>query len=232
MRHNGGSTCWTKVFCSIFMLVPFKYGIHGTHESQFGFMRHHSSPQQLLIFVREIINSFENKRNYHCIYLDFKKAFDSVPHRELLHKLRSVGILGSLRKWFENYLASCLQCVAINGSVSELLPVISGVPQGSILGPLLFIIYINDLPVVIQHSTILLFADDTKCAKSVASQSEYQQLQNDLDSLNSWSHTWNLPFNENKFSVLQFSANASEDPHPHPYSIKGMTLPMLHLTKT
>ena len=97
----------------------------------------------------------------------------------------------------------------------------SGVPQGSILGPLLFIIYINDLPVVIQHSTILLFADDTKCAKSVASQSEYQQLQNDLDSLNSWSHTWNLPFNENKFRVLQFSANASEDPHPHPYSIKG-----------
>ena len=158
---------------------------------------------------------------YDVIYLDFKKAFDSVPHRELLHKLRSVGVWGSLWKWFECYLTSRLQCVAINGSVSELLPVMSGVPQVSILGPLLFIIYINDLPVVIQYSTILLFADDTKCAKSVASQSEYQQLQNDLDSLDTWRHTWNLPFNENKFRFLQFSANASMDLHPHPYSIEG-----------
>ena len=167
------------------------------------------------------------------IDLDFKNAFDSVPHRELLHKLRSVGVLGSLWKWFKNYLASRLQCVAKNGSVSQLLPVMSGVPQGSILGPLLFIIYISDLPVVIQHSTILLFADDTKCAKSVASQSEYQQLQNDLDSLDLWSHTWNLPFNENKnvdffnsqpmlLRTLILILTPSKD----------MTLPLLHLTKT
>ena len=176
--------------------------------SQFGFMHHHSSLQQLLIFVSEIINSFENQRNYDVIYLDFKKVFDIVPHRELLYKLRPVGVLGSLWKWFENYLTSRLQCLAVNDSVSELL-VMSGVPQRSILDPLLFIIYINDLPLVIQHSAILLFANDTKCAKSVASQSEYQQLQNDLDSLNSWSHTWILPFIENKFRVLHFSSNAS-----------------------
>ena len=199
---------------------------------QFGFMRHHSSPQQLLIFVREIINAFENKRNYDVIYLDFKKAFDSVPHRELLHKLRSVGILGSLWKWFENYLASRLQCVAINGSVSELLPVMSGVPQGSILGPLLFIIYINDLPVVIQHSTILLFTDDTKCAKSVASQSEYQQLQNDLDSLNSWSHTWNLPFNKINLEFFNSQLMLLRTLILILTPSKDMTLPLLHLTKT
>ena len=104
-----------------------------------------------------------------------------------------------------------------------------GTPPGDVWCPsreysgsiILFIIYINDLPGVIQHSTILLFADNTKCAKSVYSQYEYQQLQNDLDSLDTWSHTWNLPFNENKFRFLQFSANASKDPHPHPYSIKG-----------
>ena len=140
-----------------------------------------------LIFVYKIINTFKSKSNYDVIYLDF-----SVPHRELLYKLRAVGILGSLWKWFENYLTSQLQYVVINGSVSELLPVKFGVPQGSILGQLLFNIYINDFPILIQHSAIFLFADDTKCAKSIASQLEFQQLQNDLDSPSSWSHTCNL----------------------------------------
>ncbi len=188
LQANLTLICISKVLERIIFDKIISLVSHRISVSQFGFMRHHSSLQQLLIFVSEIINSFENKRNYDVIYLDFKKAFDSVPHRELLHKLRSIGILGSLWKWFENYLASRLQCVAINGSISELLPVMSGVPQVSILGPLLFIIilYINDLPLEIQHSAILLFADDTKCAKSVASQSEHQQLQNDLDSLNSW----------------------------------------------
>ena len=83
--------------------------------SQFGLMRHHSSLQQFLIFVYKIIKTFKSKSNYDVIYLDF-----SVPHRELLYKLRAVGILGSLWKWFENYLTSQLQYVAINGSVSEL----------------------------------------------------------------------------------------------------------------
>ena len=129
--------------------------------------------QQLLVFLSEIVGSLESKQAYDIIYLDFKKAFDSVPHNELLHKLRSVGILGSLWRWFENYLNSHLQCVAVNGSFSDFIPVKSGVPQGSILGPLLFIIYINDLPSVVQNSTVLLFADDTKCAKSVASHADY-----------------------------------------------------------
>jgi len=149
--------------------------------------------------------------------LEFKKAVDSVPHRELLHKLKLMVILGSLWKWFENYFTSCQQCVAVNGSVSELLPVLAGVPQGSILGPLLFIIFINVLPSQVLHSILLLFA--TQCAKSIVSKTDHQLLQNDLDSLNSWSHKWNLPFNETKFRLLHFSSKA--DSNSCPYTSNG-----------
>ena len=126
--------------------------------SQFGFLCHHSSVQQFLTFVNKIINTFKNKSNYDVIYLDFKKAFGRVPYRELLYKLRAVGILGSLWKWFENYLTSHLQYVAINSSVSELRPVKFGVRQGSIFGPLLFNIYIyHRLPYInptLRHLSI------------------------------------------------------------------------------
>ena len=98
--------------------------------------------------------------------LDFKKAFDSVPHQELLFKLRSIGIAGGLWKWFENYLTSRHQYVAVNEKRYKLLPVLSGVPQGSILGPLLSAIYVNDLPSVLSNSVPFLFADDTKYVKS------------------------------------------------------------------
>ena len=205
------------IFGKIVSFVAQQISIH-----QFGFLRHHSSLQQLLKLLSEIINSLENKRRYDVIYLDFKKAFDSVPHRELLHKLRTFGILGSLWKWFASYLTSRFQCVANNGMVSEVLPVLSGAPQGSILGPLLFIIYINDFPSAVSSSTTLLFADDTKCAKSVTSQLACQQLQNDLDSLSSWSQEWNLPFNEGKFRLLQFSTNATGDIHS--YNINGQSI--------
>jgi len=97
------------------------------------------------------------------------------------------------------------------------LPVLASVPQGSILGPLLFIIFINVLPSQVLHSILLLFA--TQCAKSIVSKTNHQLLQNDLDSLNSWSHKWNLPFNETKFRLLHFSSKA--DGNSCPYTING-----------
>ena len=100
--------------------------------SQFGFLRNHSSVQQILKFLNNIVNQIDNKCQCDVIYLDFRKAFDSVPHKELLHKLRSIGIKGSVWKWFECYLSSRVQCVAVNDSMSDVLPVLSGVPQGSI----------------------------------------------------------------------------------------------------
>ena len=96
-----------------------------------------------------------------AIYLDFSKAFDSVPHRRLLLKLEAYGIKGSLLRWLESFLTGRRQRVAVNGNLSSWAPVDSGVPQGSVLGPLLFICYVNDMPEVV-HSALRMFADDTK----------------------------------------------------------------------
>ena len=128
------------------------------------------------------------------IFLDFTKAFDTVPHHQLLLKLRNIGITGKLWLWLKEYLLGRVHCVSIDGVKSGLLPVVSGVPQGSILGPLLFLVYVNDLPDYVIHSKLLLFADDAKCLKRIACSEDIAHLQEDLDSLNKWS----LKFKESK----------------------------------
>ena len=169
---------------------------------QFGFRPKHSSTQQLLSFLNIILQS---NSQTDVIYLDFKKAFDSVSHNELLVKLWSIGVTGNLWKWFKAYLFDRWQCVRLNDCVSDLLPVLSGVPQGSILGPLLFLVFINDMPQSISHSNIFLFADDAKCLKTVATPPDCQSLQDDLLQLSTWCNQWKLQFNENKCVLLRFN---------------------------
>ena len=178
---------------------------------QFGFRRKHSTLHQLLLFLNSVYASFDANIQTDVIYLDFKKAFDSVAHNELLVKLWSFGITGNLWKWFKGYLSARMQCVLLNGSISEPLPVISGVPQGSILGPILFLIFVNDIPDSVTSSATFLFADDTKCLKTTTCSSECVSLQRDLHYLSSWSQKWKLPFNEHKCVLLRFSSG-----HPPP----------------
>ena len=136
--------------------------------------------------------------------MDFKKAFDSVSHNKLLYKLKMMDITGPLPKWFEAYLSGRQQCVAIGNHISDMLPVSSGVPQGSTLGPLLFLIYVNDISSEVNFSHIFLFADDTKCCKDIVGDSDCLLLQKDLNALSTWSSDWNLQFNETKCSLLSF----------------------------
>ena len=132
--------------------------------AQFGFMCNWSTTQQLLLFLH---NAFSSRDQFDVIYLDISKAFDSVSHSYLLSKLHNFNISGSLWFWLQVYLSTRFQFVSINNCYSDLLSVESGVPQGSILGPLLFIMFMNDLPNSITDSEALLFADDTKCFRHI-----------------------------------------------------------------
>ena len=139
---------------------------------------------QLLVSFNEIFTSIEEGQAVDTIYFDFKKAFDSIPHVELLYKLWTIGITGPLWFWFKSYLTNRQHYVNIDEHSSQSLPVLSGVPQGSIVGPLLFLAYINDLPNNTDYASIYQFADDTKFIKSIlanlASTSD-PLLQSDID---------------------------------------------------
>ena len=131
-------------------------------DKQFGFMGGRSTSLQLLKVLNEWTQILDDGGLIDCIYMDFMKAFDKVPHRRLLEKCKSYGINGQIHKWIAAFLRDRKQRVNVNGSKSEWSEVPSGIPQGSVLGPLLFVIYINDLPDIPLVSTTYLFADDTK----------------------------------------------------------------------
>ena len=145
--------------------------------------------------------SIEDKISTDCLYMDYQKAFDTVPHKRLLSKLNSYNINKDVLKWITEYLDKRLQFVEVNGKKSKWLQVTSGIPQGSVLGPLLFLVYINDLPDKI-NSTVYMYADDTKLYREIKTIEDNEKLQDDLDELKKWSDLWLLKFHPDKcFSI-------------------------------
>ena len=128
---------------------------------QFGFREKHSTSHVLLCLTETIKHSIDNGRIGCGVFLDLQKAFDTVDHGILLQKLERYGIRGNVLSWFQSYLTRRSQYVSVNGNVSTTLPIVCGVPQGSLFGPLLFLIYVNDLASVSNVLKFYLFADHT-----------------------------------------------------------------------
>jgi hypothetical protein len=196
---------------------------------QHGFVKGRSTTTQLLTVFHEISSVLDNAGQVDMIYLDFSKAFDSVSHKLLVHKLQSFGIHSDLLNWFSAYLSGREQRVVVEGIQSDWLPVISGVPQGSILGPLLFLLYINDMPSVAQHTSLALFADDSKCYKKISHISDCVQLQNDIDALFEWSQKWDLKFHPSKCQII--CVTRKRNVIEFDYKMNGVTLERINSIK-
>ena len=190
---------------------------------QHGFLRNRSCVTQLLGVLHDIGKSLDNNRQVDVLYLDFSKAFDSVDHAILLQKLQLHDINGSLLRWFDSYLNDRQQRVVIEGAASSWSPVSSGVPQGSILGPLLFVIFINDLPDNLSSSTnSSLYADDSKLYSKIRSVDNCQSLQEDLTMLENWCTNSRMNFNAGKCKVL--TVTRKRKPINFPYRVRGNEL--------
>ena len=186
-------------------------------KKQYGFISGRSTLTQLLYYLDECLQKISNGNVVDSIYLDFSKAFDTVPHRRLIGKLESYGIRGHILSWIKGFLQDRTQQVVVNGSTSGIAPVISGIPQGTVLGPVLFVIYINDLLDDITSDGVM-FADDTKVFRQITSHEDASNLQNDLRKLEEWSDTWLLKFNAEKCHVLTLG-KFEDIKHAHKYTI-------------
>ena len=175
------------------------------YKFQFGFRKTYSTNHALLSIVEQIRNALDKKMFSCGVFIDLEKAFDTVNHHILLSKLHHYGIRGVANKWFSSYLSNRYQKVALNGESSTTLPVSCGVPQGSILGPLLFLIYINDMNTAMQFSTVYHFADDTnllyscKCLKVLR-----KRMNKDLVLLCDWLCANRLSLNATKTEFIVF----------------------------
>ena len=195
----------TSVLCKVLesfireVMVKHMSDYHLYSDCQHGFRKGRSFTTQLLQVMEDLTQIVDNGYPIDIIYLDLKKAFDQVPHQRLLCKLLSYGFTGNIiLKWIANFLVSRTHVVRVGNDYSSSTNVLSGIPQGSILGPLLFTIFINDLPDGLS-GCCKIFADDTKLYDVSFN---HVRLQNDIKSLQIWSDKWKLFFNMDKCKVM------------------------------
>lgn len=175
--------------------------------NQHGFRKGCSTSTNVLQLTSLINTSFIEKKQTDAVYTDFSKAFDKVNHDLLLHKLELIGFSNVCINWLKSYLTCRNQTVIFNNSKSKSIAVLSGVPQGSHLGPILFSLFINDLPNVIQFSNILMYADDVKIFNSFKYYADHVKLQNDLNNFFAWCRHNMMVLNLNKCKLIRFSRN-------------------------
>lgn len=188
---------------------------------QHGFRKGLSCETQLLITYHEIAKLVNAGKQVDLVFLDFSKAFDRVPHKRLLSKIKALGIDDKVSEWIKSFLTDRNQRVVADGDVSEAVSVYSGVTQGSVLGPLLFLLYINDINIGID-SSMRLFADDCLLFKPVESIEDAKTLQDDLDEITMWCNTWKMSLNVKKCAVLRVGSSAPKTVFP--YSLNGDSL--------
>ena len=191
-------------------------------DAQFGFLPKRSCDAQLLSCMEEWTHMLELGHPIDIVYLDFKKAFDSVPHVRLLNKLQAYGVGGKLLAWISDFLQGRRQRVNVDGELSSWRQVESGIPQGSVLGPLCFLVYVNDIPREI-NSPMKMFADDTKIYGEVSTTDKVMTLQKDLDAVARWTSVWQLPLNTAKCQSLHLGGrNTGHQYHIGDVLIEGV----------
>ena len=204
---------------------------------QHGFRSGHSCLTQLLHHFDNILENFLNGNDTDCIYLDYAKAFDKVDHTLLIRKLSKYGIHPKIIAWIESFLQGRTQQVVVEGQLSFAALIISGVPQGTVLGPILFLMFINDITQCVSSSVIRCFADDTRIMKAISLTPDMSLLQHDLDRVTQWSIRNNMSLHEDKFELLSHSANRSNMLHELPFTSdvyqystsKGILMPVQQL---
>ena len=188
---------------------------------QHGFRALHSCETQLVNTIQDLAKGIDDQEQLDLLILDFSKAFDTVAHRRLLDKLQYYGIRDTIHTWLKNWLTGRVQRVVVDGEFSSVCSVMSGVPQGTVLGPLMFILYINDISEGTE-SSIRLFADDCILYRVIGGAGDAEVLQSDLDRLCKWAEKWQMSFNTNKCSVL--SVTKKRNPLVNLYNMQGSSL--------
>ena len=174
---------------------------------QHGFRVGRSCLSQLVSHFDNIIHQLEHGQNVDVVYIDFAKAFDKVDFLITLRKINTLGIKGKVGRWIQCFLTGRLQSVLVNGVQSKSSSVKSGVPQGSVLGPILFLVLLGDIDQDVLHSLVSSFADDSRITKGVTCQTDVDDLQCDLESIYKWTNENNMALNDDKFECLRYGGN-------------------------
>ena len=188
----------------------------------------HSCDSQLLTTIEEFSRHLDVGAQINTILLDFSKAFDKVPYPCLFVKLAYYGIQDPILEWIKDFLTNRTKQVVLNNINSCSINVLSGVPQGSVLGPLLFLLYINDLPFIVS-SHVKLYADDTLIYRIINSAEDITILQRDLNTLSEWANKWLMSFNPSK--CVHLTITRKTNPLKSSYSICGSVIQQSNSTK-